>query len=136
MPFVFPHAVPDLQHPDPDTRPLEKRGRGNPNMRLQHAGVSLNPGGRRKLTDEEREWTRLASEKLEKDHPDNVDWLIAARNNEDAPWDVRARIAIHLDNKKRPDPPRLVAAAVRTEVRAEEFDNLVRSTNSALFTVQ
>jgi hypothetical protein len=123
--FLHRQRFPTNSPADPDTRPLEKRGRGNPNMKLQHAGVSLNPGGRRKLTDEEREWTRLASEKLEKDHPDNVDWLIAARNNEDAPWDVRARIALHLDNKKRPDPPRLIAAAaVSTEVRAEELDNL------------
>ena len=27
---------------------LQKRGRGNPNMQLQHAGYSINPGGRRK----------------------------------------------------------------------------------------
>jgi len=29
-------------------RPLQKRGCGNPNMQLQHAGYSINPGGRRK----------------------------------------------------------------------------------------
>jgi hypothetical protein len=32
---------------DPEP-PLQKRGRGNPNMQLQRAGYSINPGGRRK----------------------------------------------------------------------------------------
>ena len=31
-------------------RPLQKRGRGNPNMQFQKAGYSINPGGRRKHT--------------------------------------------------------------------------------------
>jgi hypothetical protein len=88
-----------------------RRGPGNPNMKLQRAGFSLNPGGRRRPSQEERDWLREANLRMKKDHPDNAEWLINTRNDDDAPWEVRARIAIHLDNKIRSDPPRVIAAA-------------------------
>lgn len=84
--------------------------RGNPHL-YKGMPYSWNPGGRGKLTDQERDWLAEASARMKKDHPDNTDWLIATRNCEDAPWEVRARIAIHLDNKIRSDPPRVIAAA-------------------------
>ena len=61
-------------------RPLQKRGRGNPNMQLQHAGYSINPGGRRK-------YDKGAKERMGEVTPEVVEfWIATMRASENIAW--------------------------------------------------
>src|SRR5215469_15268418 len=93
-----------LKRPGSD-RPRGDRPRGNPLMRK--GAPSVNPSGRSALTTDQR----AAFELMKIDAPANVEWMIRTRNDPKAPWEIRARIATHLDNRVHGQPAQALAVA-------------------------
>jgi hypothetical protein len=40
---------------------------------------------------------RTAMELMKSDSPQNVAWMVAAREDPQCPWEIRAKLAIHMD---------------------------------------